>query len=102
MLFRSIPGLGELGENGDGEGFMDDVEPLLAIAGDESIRVKVRRISEEMQKDESLMRALRRVGAIPGSVVNAIASEQGVMIGSAGETAEVLPEAAEHIFVKRV
>ena len=96
-----IPGLSELGEDGDGEGFMDDVEPLLSLASPESVRVKVRRISEEMQKDEPLMRALRRVGAIPGSVVSAVASEQGVLIGSAGETAEVMPEAAEHIFVKR-
>ncbi len=97
-----IPGLTELGEDGDGEDFMDGVEPLLAIASPEPVRVKVRRISEEMQKDEALMRALRRVGATPGSVVNVVTGEEGVVLGSSGETAEVLPDAAEHIFVKRV
>ena len=96
-----IPGLAELGSS-DGEDFMQGVEPLLAVIGDEPVRVRVRRISEEMQKDESLMRALRRVGAIPGEIVNAVRSELGVMLGTAGETAEVVPEAAEHIFVKRV
>jgi len=96
-----IPGLAELGSS-DGEDFMQGVEPLLAVIGDEPVRVRVRRISEEMQKDESLMRALRRVGAIPGEIVNAVRSELGVMLGAAGETAEVVPEAAEHIFVKRV
>src|SRR3954466_11647208 len=51
------PGLGELGDSRDGEEFMDGVEPLLAIAtATNPVRVRVRRISEEMQKDESLMR----------------------------------------------
>ena len=98
-----IPGLGELGESRDGEEFMDGVEPLLAIAtATDPVRVRVRRISEEMQKDEPLMRALRRVGALPGAVVSAVGSGEGILVGAAGETAEVLPEAAEHIFVKRV
>jgi DtxR family Mn-dependent transcriptional regulator len=97
-----IPGLGELGESADGEDFMDGVEPLMDVTGSEPVRVRVRRISEEMQKDESLMRALRRVGAMPGEAVNAVRSDLGVMLGAAGETAEVVPEAAEHIFVKRV
>ncbi|MEP6815125.1 MAG: iron dependent repressor, metal binding and dimerization domain protein [Marmoricola sp.] len=97
-----IPGLAELGESADGEEFMEGVEPLVAVIGAESVRVRVRRISEEMQKDESLMRALRRVGATPGAVVNAVRSDLGVLLGSSGETAEVVPEAAEHIFVKRV
>ena len=61
-----IPGLAELGEQGDGEQFRDGVETLSSVVGDESRRVQVRRISEEMQKDESLMGALRRAGALPG------------------------------------
>ncbi|MCW2757531.1 MAG: Dihydrofolate reductase [Nocardioidaceae bacterium] len=96
-----IPGLTELGDD-DSESFMDGVEPLQALASGESIRVKVRRISEEMQKDESLMKALRRVGAMPGAVVNAQVGDFGVLVGSSGETAEISPEAAGHIFVKRV
>ncbi|MGI9156510.1 MAG: iron dependent repressor, metal binding and dimerization domain protein [Marmoricola sp.] len=97
-----IPGLAELGESEDGEDFMQGVESLLAVTGTEPARVRVRRIYEETQKDESLMRALRRVGAVPGATVNAVTSELGIMLAAAGETAEVLPESAEHIFVKRV
>ena len=61
-----IPGLDELGESALGEGFMEGVEPLSPVAGPEESRVLVRRISEEMQKDEDLMGTLRRVGAVPG------------------------------------
>ena len=61
-----IPGLDELGEIEVGEEFMDGVEPLSQAAGADEGRVLVRRISEEMQKDEILMSALRRVGALPG------------------------------------
>lgn len=96
-----IPGLDELGEDSQGELFMDGVESLWEVVGADQLRVRVRRISEEMQKDESLMAALRRVSATPGSVVTAASVEDGVLIGSGGETAELVPEAAEHIFVTR-
>jgi DtxR family Mn-dependent transcriptional regulator len=94
-----IPGLAELGEAPGGEQFREGVEALSAVAGNESRRVMVRRISEEMQKDESLMGALRRSGAMPGQVVAAVTTLEGVLLGSSGETAEIVPEAAEHIFV---
>ena len=58
-----IPGLVELGQEDSGEEFRDGVEPLTRAVGRESRRVRVRRISEEMQKDETLMGALRRAGA---------------------------------------
>ena len=98
-----IPGLDELGELELGEGFMDGVESLAAAAasGDER-RVLIRRISEEMQKDETLMSALRRVGATPDKTITIAATEEGVLLGSGGETAEIDPEAAEHIFVRRL
>jgi len=95
-----IPGLAELGEHGPGEQFRGEgVETLTAVVGGESRRVRVRRISEEMQKDEVLMGALRRAGAIPGAVIAAISTAEGVLLGSSGETAEIVPEAADHIFV---
>ena len=62
----------------------------------------VRRISEEMQKDETLMSALRRVGALPDTTITAVATDNGVLLGSGGETAEVVLEAADHIFVRRL
>ena len=54
-----------LGQTGNGEEFMHDVEPLDQVAtGSEQVRVLVRRISEPIQTDERLMAALRRVGAV--------------------------------------
>jgi DtxR family Mn-dependent transcriptional regulator len=97
-----IPGLDELGQESVEEDFMEGLEPLSkAASGDES-RVLVRRISEEMQKDESLMSAMRRVGALPDKTVTVVATGEGVLVGSGGETAEIVPEAADHIFVKRL
>jgi DtxR family Mn-dependent transcriptional regulator len=96
-----IPGLEELGVEASNEEFRDGVEPLSGIAMDERVRVRVRRISEEIQKDETLMAALRRAGARPGEVISAAATKDGVLVGAAGETAEILLESADHIFVSR-
>ena len=70
-----------------------------AIAEDQVVHVK--RISEEMQKDEELMGLLRRVGALPGRTVTIARTDDGILIGSGGESAELVVEAAEHIFVRR-
>ncbi len=94
-----IPGLDELGET-PGEDFMAGVSPLSAIAGEGESRVHIRRISEEMQKDEVLMGALRRVGALPDKTVVVARTAEGVLVGSGGETAEIIDEAADHIFVR--
>ncbi|MDF9717760.1 metal-dependent transcriptional regulator [Nocardioides sp. ChNu-153] len=96
-----IPGLDELGQVQSAEEFMQGVESLQAVAGESEALVHVRRISEEMQKDETLMSALRRVGALPDKTVTVVATSEGVLVGSGGETAEIFPEAAEHIFVRR-
>ncbi|MFL6062424.1 MAG: metal-dependent transcriptional regulator [Marmoricola sp.] len=96
-----IPGLGELGEDKGAEEFMSGVSALSDAAGAETARVQVRRISEEMQKDAILMSVLRRVGAQPGESVAVVATPDGVQIGSGGETAEILTEAAQHIFVDK-
>jgi DtxR family Mn-dependent transcriptional regulator len=98
-----IPGLDELGETGNGEEFMHDVEPLDRVAtSSDSVRVLVRRISEPIQTDESMMAALRRVGALPDKVVTVTAGAVGVLLGSGGETAELDAEAASHVFVRRL
>ncbi len=97
-----IPGLDELGESEIGEEFMDGVEPLSQAATADEGRVLVRRISEEMQKDETLMSAMRRVGALPDTTITVIATSEGVLVGSGGETAEIAPEAADHIFVRKL
>ena len=95
-----IPGLDELGEVASGEDFMAGVSPLSEIADEGESRVHIRRISEEMQKDEVLMGALRRVGALPDKTVTVARTAEGVLVGSGGETAEIIDEAAEHIFVR--
>ncbi|GAA4683377.1 metal-dependent transcriptional regulator [Nocardioides nanhaiensis] len=97
-----IPGLDELGQSAVGEQFMDGVESLSKAASADEGRVLVRRISEEMQKDEHLMSAMRRVGAMPDKTITIVATEEGVLVGSGGETAEIVPEAADHIFVTRM
>ena len=98
-----IPGLEELGEVSDGEEFMDGVESLSDVARTpEEIRVLVRRISEPIQNDESLMSALRRVGAVPDKVVTVAAGAEGVLVGSGGESAEIDYDSASHMFVKRL
>ena len=97
-----IPGLGELGGDAAEEDFMTGVEPLSKAVTPAKGTVLVRRISEEMQKDETLMSALRRVGALPDKTVAVQATPDGVLLGSSGETAEIVPEAADHIFVRRM
>ena len=72
-----IPGLVELGQEDIGEEFRDGVETLTSVVTHDSRRVRVRRISEEMQKDEKLMGALRRAGAMPGQVVAAVRDPVG-------------------------
>ncbi|HEU4515222.1 MAG TPA: metal-dependent transcriptional regulator [Nocardioidaceae bacterium] len=98
-----IPGLDELGERNNHEDFMHDVEPLDQVAtSNEQVRVLVRRISEPLQADETLMAALRRVGAVPDKVVTVTSGAEGVMVGSGGESMEIDPEAASHVFVRRL
>jgi DtxR family Mn-dependent transcriptional regulator len=96
-----IPGLDELGEARAGE-FLDGMELLSDLAGKDQASVRVRRISEELQKDEPLMGLLRRIGALPDKVVAVSATQAGVLVGSGGEAAELDLDAAAHIFVTRV
>ena len=98
-----IPGLDELGELSEGESFMTDVEPLDRVIEDgEDVRVIIRRISEEVQKDEQVMAALRRVGALPDKVITVARGADGVLLGSGGETAEIELDLASHLFVRRL
>ncbi len=99
-----IPGLDELGETGGGEEFMEGVQTLSSVAeaSDDKVRVRIRRISEELQKDEELMAALRRIGALPDHEVFVSQGPEGVLVGVGGETAELAGDEAAHMFVHRV
>jgi DtxR family transcriptional regulator, Mn-dependent transcriptional regulator len=97
-----IPGLAELGEASPADETVDGMELLVELASAEKSTVRVRRISEELQKDEPLMGTLRRIGVLPDKVVAVTATDAGVLVGSGGESAELDLEAAGHIFVTRV
>jgi DtxR family Mn-dependent transcriptional regulator len=97
-----IPGLDELGESAPPDEFLEGMELLADLATEDQASVRVRRISEELQKDEPLMGTLRRIGAVPDKVVGVSATAAGVLVGSGGESAELDLEAAAHIFVSRV
>jgi DtxR family transcriptional regulator, iron-dependent repressor len=97
-----IPGLDELGEASTTEETADGMNLLVELASEEKSTVRVRRISEELQKDEPLMGTLRRIGVLPDKVVAVTATDAGVLVGSGGESAELDVEAAGHIFVTRV
>ena len=96
-----IPGLAELGETGEDTEFLDGVIPMTkAISGaTEPVRLVVRRIVEELQKDTQVMSVLRRVGALPGNDVLVSQGHDGVIVARQGETAEIDAESATHIFV---
>jgi DtxR family Mn-dependent transcriptional regulator len=99
-----IPGLDELGETPGAEEFMEGVQTLSSVAGaaDDKVRVRIRRISEELQKDEELMAALRRIGAVPDREVFVSQGPEGVLVGVGGETAELAGDEASHLFVHKV
>lgn len=84
-----IPGLAELDDTiplppaSSGEVTLDQ------LAGPEPARVTVRRIGEPLQDDRTLMTALARAGVRPGSTVKVTGSPGGVLVGSAGEYAEL-------------
>jgi DtxR family Mn-dependent transcriptional regulator len=96
-----IPGLDELGEAGRADEFMDGMVSLAEVSTPDRASVRVRRISEELQKDEFLMSTLRRIGALPDQVVGVSTTVDGVLVGSGGEAAEIDFESAAHIFVGR-
>ena len=96
-----IPGLAELGELGRDADFLEGVQPMTkAVSGAvEPIRLVVRRIAEELQKDTEVMSVLRRVGALPGNDVLVSQGHDGLVVARQGETAEIDVEAAVHVFV---
>src|SRR6476659_5754824 len=64
-----IPGLAELGESSPSGVVLDGMVLMSDLAGEARASVRVRRISEELQKDEPLMGELERAGLRPGQRV---------------------------------
>lgn len=97
-----IPGLAELGEDSVESVFLDGVQSLAKVQlNDEGVRLVVRRIAEELQKDTQVMSVLRRVGALPGNDVLVSRGHDGVVVARQGETAEIDLDAAQHLFVSQ-
>lgn len=97
-----IPGLGELDgatAGNDAEAFLNGVEALTETVTDEPQRRVIRRIAEEIQKDNLVLSVLRRVGALPGNDVLVSRGHEGIVVARAGESAEIDVDAAQHIFV---
>jgi DtxR family transcriptional regulator, iron-dependent repressor len=105
-----IPGLADLGLPADARqrslaAEQEVVEPMTKIASAVAEQVVVRRISEQVQSDASLMLKLRRSGIQPGREVTLAESDDGVRVTSedkAGSiTAELPRPVAVHVFVAR-
>ncbi|AWB91357.1 metal-dependent transcriptional regulator [Aeromicrobium chenweiae] len=96
-----IPGLAELGEVEQPARFLTGVQSMTGAArgATEPVRLVIRRIAEELQKDTEVMSVLRRVGALPGNDVLVSQGHDGVIVARQAETAEIDAEAAAHIFV---
>ena len=105
-----IPGLDELGvpagtrqraEAAD----QQQAESMTAVAARLAAPVTVRRISEQVQSDPSLMLKLKRIGIQPGREVTLAVSDDGVQVTSEDRvgsvTAELSRLVASHVFVTR-
>lgn len=97
-----IPGLEELlpGVRAD-EIDLASLEPLASVATADVRRVVVRRIAEPIQDHAETMTRLRRAGATPGATVEVHLSPGGVIVGTAGEYAELDEDTASHVLVDR-
>jgi len=102
-----IPGLDELGVASPPDRFRDGNEQLHALVhegGAGQIRVVIKRISEEIQKDVAMMETLRAAGIQPGVEVSAEVGGGGVgvRLTAAGTPGcEIDAEASSYLFVSR-
>ncbi len=91
-----IPGLDALG--GAPSSSQDTLTLLSTSATPEGTSVVVRRISEQLQEDAELLRALADQGVRPGTTVRASLSNGSVVI----DGAVLPPGVAQHVFVSLV
>jgi DtxR family Mn-dependent transcriptional regulator len=103
-----IPGLAELGLPGEAlervrAATNETGEAMTKVASQDTRRVVIRRIGEQIQSDLVLMLKLKRVGIQPGREVILMAGDDGVRV-TAGDSMDVIPtelpsQIAAHIFV---
>ncbi|ROS44346.1 metal-dependent transcriptional regulator [Amycolatopsis thermoflava] len=93
-----IPGLEELG--GRSSNVDETALSLSALEpGPSGASALVHRIGERIQADTRLLNSLRRAGVRPGAVVSVRSSPHGVFVGTGGETTELRPQTASHVYV---
>ena len=78
---------------------------MTTVAASLAAPVTVRRISEQVQSDPSLMLKLKRIGIQPGREVTLAVSDDGVQVTSEDRVGSVTAElprlVASHVFVTR-
>lgn len=96
-----IPGLAELGEHEEAEGFLEGVQTLV---GWSDPTAQVARIGEPLQVDIELLARLAGAGVLPGSVVSVDRADGVVSVAAPGSAVVLdLPEElARHVFVRAV
>ena len=96
-----IPGLAELGEHEEAEGFLEGVQTLVAWSDPTA---QVARIGEPLQVDIELLTRLAGAGVLPGSVVSVDRADGVVSVAAPGSAVVLdLPEElARHVFVRAV
>ena len=95
-----IPGLDELGEERETEGFLDGVVSVTDLTGD-PVGGVVSRLGEPVQTDIELLVELEDAGIVPGARVTVTPGNGEVVVGAEGaETVLELPfEIARHVFI---
>jgi DtxR family transcriptional regulator, Mn-dependent transcriptional regulator len=104
-----IPGLSELGEQGEGVEFLDGVVSLpvhlagAAPAAGQEVDVVLRRIAEPIQVDDELLARFAAAGVLPGRTLAVRRADGGVAVREQGSDAVLdLPDdVARHLFVAR-
>jgi DtxR family Mn-dependent transcriptional regulator len=95
-----IPALDELGVAPAPEGFLDGTEQLsLRLADGAEHEVVIRRMSESIQSDPSLLRRMDAAGVRPGAPIRAaIVARELRLEGSSGQC-ELPAHFADHVFI---
>jgi DtxR family Mn-dependent transcriptional regulator len=98
-----IPGLEELDSNLHAQDFKEGGlislrEIAETLPEGERVVVVIRRIGEPVQTDVGVMHRLRRVGVRPGAAVELTPVGVGILLASAGESTELEPDLASHVF----
>ncbi|TDT32458.1 metal-dependent transcriptional regulator [Naumannella halotolerans] len=97
-----IPGLAALGATHEVPGFRDGTEPLSAVVKNGPVEVVLRRISEELQKEDEVLINLRGGGIEPGVALKAEPGGLGVrLIPASGPGVEVDVDTAQYLYVSK-